>query len=111
MECRELYEAWGDEALRQWIWNSAVDIARGNQVRCIALYTHAWFKFSWCNEGNDPDFLMDEAVKIMRNYADDAGWLPLDRRWACQWFEPRRMEKRKRRFILKHVRQGAQKML
>ena len=110
MECRELFEAWGDRILREYIWAIAGSFARGNRERQVALHAEAWTKLSWC-EYQDADIpcLMNAGFMHMERFAYRQGWFRPDCRRS--WTGPYRAAKRRLRFFIRRCNVHAQSML
>jgi hypothetical protein len=99
VECCELFEAWGDRILRQYLWDIAGSFAHGNSYIQGKLYEEAWCKISWCQHHYETAALMNVGFEYMERYAYAQGWC---RSNQCRSrTAPYRMVRRKMRFIIR----------
>jgi hypothetical protein len=99
VEIDELIQAWQDTTLRTYLWDIAGSFAHHAECYQAELYRCAWCWISWGNLHYDTASLMDYGYWIMAKRADR---MHLTERWhLCHDPPPRKMAKRRLRFILK----------
>jgi hypothetical protein len=102
VEWSELYDAWGDKILREYLWDICGSYSKGHLGRQIVLYEDVWAKISWCNYHYDTASLMAMGFGIINRCA-------IHKRWVEDWTFNKpiamyRKTKNRLRFYVKHGR-------